>query len=80
MQIFVEICHGYAVDMNEVVYYQVLPGESYDCSVEYNPDYERNNFPVKLKIGFKNGTTLEIPEMERYWLNPFLEVLHGKSK
>ena len=64
---FVEMPHGYAIDVEEILYYQVVYGDTYNPDTEYNKGYE----PMKLLIHFKNGDDLEIGDFEQYFLKDF---------
>ena len=68
---FIELPHGYGVDADEILYYQVLMGDTYSANVDYNKGYK----PVKLLIHFKNGDDLEIPDFEQYMLERFWDAL-----
>lgn len=76
---FVEMPHGYAFDLEQVLYYQILNGDSYNPEYEYEP---RNYKPVKLILHFKNGDDLKIPDFEEHfihkWFYPAIRELEKR--
>ena len=68
---FVELPHGYAFDIEQVVYYRIGLGDI-NPDIDYmqqTPSGVKNFTPVNLTIYFKNGDKLEIPEFERFFLD-----------
>ena len=74
---FVEMPHGYAFNVEEVLYYQVLYGDTYNPDIDYNKYSERDCSPIKLLIHFKNGDDLEIPDFEQFFLKDLWKALNS---
>ena len=75
---FVEMPHGFAFDVDQVLWYQVLYGESFDPEKCAHEGYMQGKFdftPMRLFIHFKNGDDLKIPDFERFLLERFYDAI-----
>ena len=82
MALFVELPHGYAFDLEQVLWYQINSyGDGYNPDVEYGRrkvgGVEWSMHPVDLRVHFKNGSDLEILGFESYFIG---ERLYPKIK
>lgn len=55
MMKFIDMPHGYAFDVTEILYYQVLRGDGFNPDIEYREVKDgMSNEPTKMIIHFKN--------------------------
>ena len=75
---FVELPHGYGVDIEEILYYRICEDvDDYDYNeLEPRPQRDIDMAPLKLFIHFKNGDDLEIPSFERKFMKDFWNALN----
>ena len=78
---FIEMPHGIAFDVEQVLWYQLRRGDSYDPDKDgddrryYERSDGKNVTPTKLLIYFKNGDDLEIPDFEQYFVKRLWDAL-----
>lgn len=85
---FIEMPHGYAFDIEQLLYYRISYGDTWldeHESIVHNEsllkEWRKRKHPVKLFLHFKNGSKLEIPDFERYfiddWFYPALREIES---
>ena len=96
MATFIDMPHGYSIDIEELLYYQVSRGDDWlkqyesrenFLNVEPTENYEKEwelRQPMKLLLHFKNGSELVIPDFEKFfldkWFFPAIKELENRKE